>query len=234
VRAFISGQAGVSVILGLKPQLRTVHGTAPAPWLSSDALRVFDGCSDVRLVEVPSLDEVDRRTELAWAEDRALRLFLFLLDPSEPEDELTQYAECIAELLGSHPVLTPLKQRLAAAPLPNLVEVTRVEEACATADSVRELFQWLLGIQGFVVRVHEAFEAVPMTSFGGAEEKRKLRTQLVEEGSFLDAVTELAGNKDLTFLRLRVLSQHRALAGAISQWFEALQGSLKRLSRAEI
>jgi tetratricopeptide (TPR) repeat protein len=197
-------------------------------------LRVFDGCSDVRLVEVPGLDELDRRAELAWAEDRALRLFLFLLDPGEPEDELTEYAECVAELLGSHSILLPLKQRLAAAPLPSLVEVTRVEEACATVDPVRELFQWLLSIQGYVARVHEAFEAVPITSFGGEQERRKLRSQLVEEGSFFDAVTELSANKDLTFLRLKVASQHRALAAAISQWFEALQGGLKRLSRSEI
>jgi len=64
VKAFISGQAGVSVIPGLRPQLRTVHGAAPAPWHTSDALRVFDGCSDVQLVEVPSVDDLDRRTEL--------------------------------------------------------------------------------------------------------------------------------------------------------------------------
>ncbi len=234
MKAFFSGEAGVSVILGPRPQLRTASGAVSAPWHSSDALRVFDGCLDVRIVDVQGLDELDRRVELAWAADRALRLFLFLMDPTEPEDELGEYAQCVAELLSGHPILVLLKHRLAASPLTTLIEATRVEKACAALDQVRELFQWLLSVQGFVVRVREAFEAVPTTSFGGHEEKSKMRSQLMEEGRFLDAVTELSANKDLTFLRLKIASQHRAFVGAVSQWFEGLQGGLKRLPKAEI
>lgn len=228
MRAFVSGQAGTSVVPGLKPQLRTVHGAASTPWNASDALRVFDGCTDVQMVSVANVEELDRRTKIAWAEDRALRLFLFLLDPTEPEEDLVDYAECVAELLDSYPVALPLKRHLAAAPLPSLVEVVRVHEACKSVNSVRVLFEWLLSVQTFVVRVSGAYEAVPVTNFGSEDDRGFLKVQLAEQGAFLDAVTALSDGKDLAFVRLQVASTHRAFASAIAQWFARLQGELKR------
>ena len=48
---------------------------------------------------MPTVDALDRECELAWAQDRGLRLFLFLLDPEEPEEDLVEYAECVGELI---------------------------------------------------------------------------------------------------------------------------------------
>src|SRR5208283_4303460 len=231
MKAFVSGQAGAAVVIGLKPQVRPVNGSPRAAWHSADALRVFDGCSDVHEVTVEGVEELDRRAETAWAADRAMRLFLFLLDPAEPPAELEEYAECLAELLNSYSILQPLQRRLAAAPLPGLVEVVRVEEACASAEPVRALFQWLLAVQSFVARVREAYDAVPPVSFGGENEKARVQEQLVEGGAFFDIVTELAGDKDLGFLRLKVANRHPSFSDAIAQWFAGLQGGLRRLPK---
>lgn len=232
MRAFISGQAGVSVVPGLRPQIRPVHGSASPPWNTQDALRIFDGCADVQAVNVNDLAELDHRTEVAWAEDRALRLFLFLLDPTEPSEDLFAYAECLAELLATHSVSLALKRRLAARQLPSLVEVVRVEDACATMQSVRELFRWLLGAQTIIARVRETYDLIPVASFGSEDEKIALDLQLVREGVFLEVVTALSDGKDLAFLMLQVISTHRSLVSAITQWFLGLQGDLKRLPKS--
>ena len=228
MRAFVSGEAGAAVIVGAAPAVRSVYGDAAAPWHASDALRVLDGCSDVRAVELATFGELDRECELAWAQDRGLRLFLFLLDPTEPEDELTEYAECVSELIDEYPILQSLKRRLAAAPLPAL-DVERVRQACSHVGQVLGLFHWLLEVQGAVNRVRAEFDAASFP-----DDAARLRERLTTDGSFLDVVTALAAEQDLTFLRLQVVSRHRNANMAISQWFKALQGDLKRISKADI
>lgn len=228
MRAFVSGEAGTAVMVGAAPAVRSVHGDVAAPWHASDALRVFDGCSDVRAVEVATLGELDHECELAWAQDRGLRLFLFLLDPTEPEDELAEYAECVSELIDEYPILQSLKRRLAVAPLPAL-DVERVKQACSHVESVLRLFHWLLDVQEAVTHVRAEFDAASFP-----EDATLLRERLTTDGSFLDVVTALAAKQDLTFLRLQVVSRHRDASTAISQWFKALQGDLKRISKADL
>ncbi len=231
MRAFFSGQAATSVVIGLKPQIRHLDGAVSVPWNASDALRVFDGCIDVQTVNIGTVEELDQRTELAWAEDRALRLLLFLLDTTETQEDLVDYAECLSELLDSYPVLLPLKRRLAAAPLPSVVDPIRVGDACAAVRPVRQLFEWILSIQGNAVRVREAYDAVSVASFGSEKDKAFLNDRLIAQGAFLDTVMALEDGRDLAFLRLDIVSKHRAFALPIAKWFERIQGNLKPLPR---
>ncbi len=228
MKAFISGEAGTAVIMGSVPMVRSVYGSVSAPWHASDALRVFDGCSDVRSFEVATLDELDRQCELAWAQDRGLRLFLFLLDPDEPEDELAEYAESVSEMLAKYPIIEALKRRLAASPLPDLA-LERVQQACIHAGPVVDLFDWLLDVQAVVTRVRTEFDSASFL-----EDASLLRERLTTDGSFLHIVTTLMQGQDLTFTRLQVISRHRNAGVAISQWFKALQGELRRVSKADI
>ena len=228
MRAFVSGEAGAAVVVGPDPFVRSVHGPAATPWHAGDALRVFDGCADVRAVEVSTVDALDRECELAWAQDRGLRLFLFLLDPEEPEEELVEYAECVGELIDEFPISVPLKRRLAAAPLPPVNE-ERIERACAHVGVVHELFHWLLGVQDIVTRVRAEFDAASLS-----EDATSLRERLTVDGSFLEIVTALAAEQDLTFARLQVVSRNRGARPMIGQWFKALQGDLRRMPKAEI
>jgi tetratricopeptide (TPR) repeat protein len=228
VKAFVSGEAGTGVVMGSPPTVRSVYGGVAAPWHAADALRVFDGCSDVRAIEVATLDDLDRQCELAWAQDRGLRLFLFLLDPDEPEDELAEYAGCVSELLAEHPILVPLKRRLAASPLPD-PDSERVRLACMHVGPVLDLFDWLLDVQEVVARVRAEFDSASFS-----EDASLLRERLTTDGSFLDVVTALMRGQDLTFTRLQVISRHRNASAAISQWFKALQGDLRRVPKADI
>ena len=228
MRAFVSGEAGTAVTVGSVPTIRSIYGDVAAPWHAFDALRVFDGCSDVRAVEVGSLLELDRECELAWAQDRGLRLFLFLLDPTEPEEDLVEYADCVSELIDEFPIITSIKRRLAAAPLPAM-DADRVRRACGHTGPVLDLFHWLLEVQDAVTHVRAEFDAASFS-----EDAAVLRERLTTDGSFLDVVTALAEQKDLTFLRLQVVNRNINASAAIAQWFKALQGDLKRISRADI
>lgn len=228
MRAFVSGEAGAAVTAGAGAAVRSIYGDVTAPWHASDALRMFDGCSDVRAVEVASIEELDDECELAWAQDRGLRLFLFLLDPSEPEDELAEYAECVAELIDKFPIIASMKRRLAAAALPAL-DVGRVKQACSNAVPTLGLVNWLLEVQDAVTRARSEFDAASFS-----EDATVLRERLTADGSFLDVVTALSEQKDLTFIRLQVVNRNLNASVAITKWFKALQGDLKRIPKADI
>ncbi len=228
MRAFVSGEAGAAIMVGTSPAIRSIYGTVAKPWHAGDALRLFDGCSDVRTVDVPNVGEADRECKLAWAQDRGLRLFLFLLDPEEPKEELVEYAECISELLEEHPILLHMQRRLAAAPLP-AIDKDRIAAACAHVQEVYSLFQWLLNVQADVVRVRAEFDTASV-----AENAAALRERMTVDGSFLDVVTALAAKNDLSFIQLQLISRHRHHSPMIAKWFKALQGDIKRISKAVI
>ena len=88
MKALVSGEAAASVVLAKRPELRRLDQEQIVGWPVHEIARCFDGCRDLEFVEVQSAADAIRRTELAWAQDRGLRLFLFLVDPGEPEAEL--------------------------------------------------------------------------------------------------------------------------------------------------
>ncbi len=228
MRAFVSGEAAAAIMVGTTPAIRSIQGIVANPRNAGDAWRLFDGCSDVRAVEVPNVSGLDRECRLAWAQDRGLRLFLFLLDLEEPEEELVEYAECVSELLEQHPILLHMQRRLVAAPLPDIDEA-RVAAACAHFPQVRSLFQWLIDVQADVTRVRAEFDTANV-----AENAAALREQMTIDGSFLDIVTALADRRDLSFVQLQVVSRHRDHSPTITKWFKALQGDIKRVPKAVI
>ena len=47
MRAFVSGEAGTAVIVGVAPTIRSVFGDVTTPWHAGDALRVFEKNDDL-------------------------------------------------------------------------------------------------------------------------------------------------------------------------------------------
>ena len=93
------------------------------------------------------LEMFDALSEREWAKDRALRLFLLLLDPQEPLDELRDYAECVEELIDQPEVLDFVRARMTSEPFPVLVEVNRIQDAARNCLRVLALFTELVDIQ---------------------------------------------------------------------------------------
>jgi len=201
---------------------------------AAELLRIFDGCVDVREVSAETLDQVDHLLESAWAADRGLKLFLLLLDPEEPKESLQEYADCLEELLAENNVQAALEYRLLAAPMPILVEIIGVENACRAAPQLLGMFRRLLSLQAFVQKVSAAFELIPPAAFGGELEKSLAREALVEDGAFSDLVQSLGAGEDIRFLKMKLINAHRRMADPIGRWTASLQTGSLKLPRAPV
>lgn len=83
MKALVSGQAGLAVVLGDPPEFRPV-GAAPYHANEAEIGRVLAGFQDVEEVDLDDcdVDRLDTETAKAWARDRALyRLYMLFDDP---------------------------------------------------------------------------------------------------------------------------------------------------------
>lgn len=231
MRAIISGEAAVAAILGKAVELRPV-GAEPIENLRIyDLNRALDGCRDMRLVEVKDETEADAMAELAWATDRALRFFLFLLDPEEETEELKEYAECIEELILDKATRLNLEKRLLSSVIPILIEVNRINKALEACENASELFAFVISLQPTIAKVAQAYDEVNEKSFGEAEDKRLCRELLTSDGAFRDLVIAIHEGRDLNFLRLAVTAKHRTYAQGLTEFFALLQPSNQKILR---
>ncbi|WP_036281798.1 tetratricopeptide repeat protein [Methylocystis sp. ATCC 49242] len=232
MKAIISGEAAAAAILERDVEFRPAGGKPVENLRPYDVSRAFDGCLDLRLVEVKDKQEADALVELAWAEDRALRLFLFLLDSEEEDDDLKEYAECIEELMEYDGVTPYLERRLISNTIPVLVEINRVKRALESSQKTLALFSRLVSLQISIKRVREAFDQVEAEEFGGQYEKNHCLELLIDEGLIRELVLAINQGKDINFLRLQLISKHRAQSKAILKFMAQLQPALDRVPRS--
>ncbi len=228
MKALISGEASVAFVPGKPPVLRLLDGRAIEAWHASDALRAFDGCSDVFETSVSTSEEVDQLLRSAWASDRALKLALLLLDPEEPEEELTEYAECLEELIQDASVRDSVERRLMSAAFPIMVELNRILRACQSSPITTNLISRIFRLQGPVGQVRSAFDNVPAAPFGGQREKALCREALISDGAFRTLALALVGGEDISFLRIQIASRHGKHRDAVLSWIASLQPGLKK------
>jgi tetratricopeptide (TPR) repeat protein len=234
VKALLSGQAGMAVVVGRKPWVRTAQLTTLEVRHEAEALRFFDGCADVRALTVESIEELDLAISRAWRSDRALRICLFLLDPEEDESELREYAECLEGMFSECEVRDSVENNLYSAPLPIELRDQAIQRACADFRQVYDMYTKLILAQGTIQKVRLAFDNLPAANFSTSADKVELRWKLIESGAFRDVVKGLDEKLDLNFIKLAALSKNREHADSISQWLGSLQGGLKRVARSMI
>lgn len=95
MRALVSGQAGLAVVLGDLPEFRPVHGERYVGD-RADIGAMLRGASDVEVIETSSLSEVDGVARRLWAIDRALYLLYMLFDNDDRDGD---EAEIVDDLL---------------------------------------------------------------------------------------------------------------------------------------
>lgn len=222
MKALISGQAGAAVIRGQRATLRTLDGASIKAWHSADVLRVFDGCADINEVSVSAVEEVDALLRATWAADRALKLFLLLLDPTEPHEELAEYAACLEQLLTEHHVTERLEEPLLASTLPISIEIVRVQRACTSSPTVLGLFRRILKLQPIIRQVRNSFDVLPPAQFGTEQGKVACRERLVIDGAFRDVVLTLAHGENINSLIPRLVSRQHDYSVAMRQWIANL------------
>jgi tetratricopeptide (TPR) repeat protein len=228
----ISGEAAAVAIYDRNAVLLRVGEAPNRGWSAYNVSRAFDGCGDTRIIEVSDVNHADQLLMSAWADDRALRLFLSLIDPEEPEEELEEYAQTVEELLGYDDVEHRLEWRLMASAIPVSPEINRIKGATGQAVKTMSLFDRVIAAQSVIAQVRNAFDQVNEATFGSDHEKAVCFEALVNDGSIYDIVCTIRSEADLSFLRLQIVARHRNFSTALQQFFAALQPGLKKISRA--
>ncbi|WCS23891.1 hypothetical protein LOK46_22475 [Methylobacterium sp. NMS14P] len=89
MKALVSGQAGLAVVLGDTPEFRPV-GSDPYPANDEAIFRALEGFSDIKEIIVPDDDvrKLDSIVTKAWAEDKAIYQLYMLFDMSGTNTKL--------------------------------------------------------------------------------------------------------------------------------------------------
>lgn len=112
MKALLSGQAGVAVILGDEPQFRPIEGEAYVG-TEADIAMTFAGFPDVEAVEVDSIGSLDRQLGRSFAADRTKFLLFMLLDGEQEEKDRRDIAEEIERLVSHYRVKGEVTSQLA-------------------------------------------------------------------------------------------------------------------------
>ena len=219
--ALISGQAGAAAILGRDGQIRRV-GEAPLPHIPQHLLgRFFAGSTDIQRRAVASIDELDAITQRAWSSDRALRMFLMLIDPSEPEDASVEYAACLEELLAEPEAEVFVRKNMYSKPLPASVDGVRTVAIVKGYAKSSRLFEHLMRDQPRIAQVRNAFDAVSPELLDEPEFKSVVLEAAIMSGAFVDLVDALSRNADVNLIVLKLLAQLRHVKGSreiVEKW----------------
>ncbi|GJE13387.1 tetratricopeptide repeat protein [Methylobacterium longum] len=234
MKALLSGEAAKIVVLGKANTLCEANLDVVRTIDKSEIHLHFQGCSDLDTVEVRSLEVARQIVQDAWACDRALRLFLFLVAADGDADDLIEYAECAEELFELECVKDFVTNRLMSKELGTTVQTDAVMSATEATPITRAIFEDIIAIQDHAAKVSAAYERVHPAAFGGEREKEICKNRLIGDGTFKKFTLALSQNADLNFLRLQVVSQHRGFAEPIKQWTSMLRPGLERTRTPKI
>lgn len=219
--ALISGQAGAAALYGKSIQLRQI-GAAPIDGYSTGNIGLaFLDCTDVQRCEVASAVAADALVRKAWAKDRALRLFLLLLDRDEPKDALSEYCECLEGLLQERDVELFLRRSLYVNKLPTLVEIGRLKDVADKFPKVLSTLVTLLEDQREIARVRTDLDAVPNETFGGEQSRAEFMEAVANRGAIFDIVQLLKKGEKLDFYILQLLGWLRHIENSrhiVDRW----------------
>ncbi len=229
----LSGQAGAVALLGRSIELRPI-GTAPIRNFSAGNIGLaFAGCTDVQRRQAKSTDDADVLAREAWAKDRALRLFLLLIDPTEPTEALGEYCECLEDLFQTQSVDLFVRRSLYVNQLPVPFEVKRVKAVVVKYQRVSSIFEALLKDQTAISRVRKAFDAVPLEAFRDEAARRNFVDEVSALGVFFDLVQLLdTGGQNLEFFILQLLGQLRHFDNSraiVDSWTAGMRSERKKL-----
>jgi len=229
VQVLASGQAGLFAIqtgTGF-----TVEYLDSGKRTSADARDIryhFAGCTDVTTLTVKNEVEARSLTELAWPADRAVRLFIILLDPNEPPADLVEVGEALDELLALPGVEERVEYQLFSAPLPQPIEVKAVLGSLAGAHLSTALLTRFLNLQSIIGRVRVAFDTIEDALFDEASPRERFFEQAIDRGSVRALVNAAASSGGIDKALFKLYSDLKDLEGyraIVEQWTRSFERS---------
>lgn len=151
---------------------------------ASDVDRVLGSTPDVVEIDAKAIVDIERRLESEWSKDRAIRLTIMLLDPSEDPDGLDQVASLLETLLAREHVLDHLENQFFQKELPNDVALDRAVEMGADRPLLKAFLDALIDHQDTILEIRQSYEALPDSLFAENESKESYREGVVAAGGF--------------------------------------------------
>lgn len=185
MQVLTSGQAGVFAIQ--TPEGFTVERLDTGEVIDADsrsAKYFFLGCTDTISVRVDSVEHARQLTEIAWSADRAVRMFVILLDPTEDLEDLVEVGEVLEDLLAYDKVEERVEAQIFSSPLPNPISVTTVSSALDRFPKSTALFSRFLDLQSNISRVRKAFDSLDSSLFENEERRQFFLEQAIDRGAF--------------------------------------------------
>lgn len=227
MQVLVSGQAGlVAMQTGSGFRIKRIDSDEAHLAGPQDLTYYFAGCNDVSRLTVTSELEAHKALDKAWSADRAVRLFVILLDPDERPEDLVEVGEALDELLVTSDVVTEAEAQLFSAPLPLPIDVVAIKAALAEAPRSAALLDRFLELQTHIATVRLAFEAIPDEMFIGADERRRLLESSISSGGLRTLVMALSGQIDINgslfalYSTLKPFENSREIVNAWTAGFE--------------
>ncbi len=187
MRAFISGQAGIAILIdGEEYSSIDVHSCQTVPRAAHDVGLMVADATDLVELEGISKNDAARELDVAWRKDRSLHLTLIALDRDAARENRTSSVSALIELLSDSSITDFVRNRLYAGPLPPSADLPGALELAESLGS-SEFASILREVdvdQEFIRRNRIAWDALRPDLFGGAEEKERFGFTAVESGVF--------------------------------------------------
>jgi tetratricopeptide (TPR) repeat protein len=218
----ISGQAGAVALLGKTTELRVIGADPIENFSVGNVGLAFTGCTDVQRRQAKTVNEADELARDAWGMDRALRLFLLLIDRTEADEDRIEYCSCLEDLLESPSLDLFLRQSLYVDQLlSGVVEDKRLKVTVSKYLRLSSLVESLLRDQASIARVRNAFDIIPLEVFGDEMARREFFEEAAKIGAFLDLAQLLNSGQRLDFYILQLLGRLRHLENSrriVDRW----------------
>jgi tetratricopeptide (TPR) repeat protein len=193
----------------------------------------FAGCNDVTAFSARTEVEARTRTELAWSADRAVRLFVILLDPKESSEDLVEVGEALDELLALQDVVELVERQIFSAPLPEPIDVQAVIGALEVTTQSSALLKRFLDMQSVIARVRVAFDNIDDALFENQHARRQFLEEAIDRGCVraLVQTASSSGSIDDALFRLysalKGLENNRAI---IKEWTRSFERANRNLT----
>jgi GT2 family glycosyltransferase len=196
MKALISGQMGLAALVS----------DEDIAFLSIDRLReliepcatldhALSGASDIKLLENATVEIVREEVLIAWSRDRCLHLMLLLIDPKTQSIVRTAAARHASLLMKESQVMTFIRNRFYAAPMPEQADLSEAI-ACVQAEGsgvVEDLLVRIVGKQDDIRRCRAAWDEISADAPALDEIKPQVFNKLVEMGAFFELSSCRAG-----------------------------------------
>jgi tetratricopeptide (TPR) repeat protein len=230
LRALISGQAGVAVILDADRVVSIdVENERPVARDPGEWPYLLEGADDAYELNDVSEKQVVTELDLAWRRDRSLHLALIFLGGDTEKATRKASAAFLEELLADDKVLKHTVDRLYVAPMPGRADLEgALKIARNRYPSVAVMLQRISEAQDAIARSRQAWDLLPPDLFGGLRAKESFGFKAVEQGLF----SAISSNRetDLTGLSpedLEVIKRWRRGIRSIEDSLEARRLSVQ-------